>query len=206
MIKVIFFDFDGVILDSMAIRDKGFKEIFSKHPKKIINQLIAYHRHNAGLSRFHKIKYLYNVLLKSPISEEEVQKYANRFSQIMRSRLTDKRYLITSMLKFIKKNQLKYTMHIVSGSEQNELQFLCKQLNISKYFDCIYGSPTHKNILVKNILDLKQHNLIESILIGDSINDYEAAKNNGIDFYGFNNEDLKTISKEYINDPDKILL
>ena len=31
----------------------------------------------------------------------------------------------------------------------------------------------------------------ETILIGDSINDFEAAKNNYIKFYGYNNLDLK---------------
>jgi phosphoglycolate phosphatase-like HAD superfamily hydrolase len=36
-------------------------------------------------------------------------------------------------------------------------------------------------------------------LIGDSINDYEAAEESNIDFYGYNNEELKEVSKKYIN-------
>ncbi|MCH5322634.1 MAG: hypothetical protein J1E31_03515 [Helicobacter sp.] len=38
----------------------------------------------------------------------------------------------------------------------------------------------------------------ETILIGDSINDYEAANANHIDFYGYNNISLKQHSKRYI--------
>ena len=30
-------------------------------------------------------------------------------------------------------------------------------------------------------------------MIGDSINDYEAAKSNNIKFYGYNNDDLKSL-------------
>jgi phosphoglycolate phosphatase-like HAD superfamily hydrolase len=40
----------------------------------------------------------------------------------------------------------------------------------------------------------------ETILIGDSINDYEAAKANNIDFYGFNNPNLASISSQYLDD------
>jgi phosphoglycolate phosphatase-like HAD superfamily hydrolase len=35
-------------------------------------------------------------------------------------------------------------------------------------------------------------------LIGDSINDYEAANKNNIFFYGFNNANLKSLGSGYI--------
>jgi hypothetical protein len=41
-------------------------------------------------------------------------------------------------------------------------------------------------------------------LIGDSINDYEASKANSIDFYGYNEINLKKISKIYLNDYKKL--
>ena len=39
---------------------------------------------------------------------------------------------------------------------------------------------------------------IETILIGDSINDFEAAGVNGIGFYAYNNAELKPLSANYI--------
>ncbi len=38
--KVIFWDFDGVILDSMSIRDYGFKEIFKAFKQSEIDSLL----------------------------------------------------------------------------------------------------------------------------------------------------------------------
>jgi len=190
MIKTIFFDFDGVILDSMPIRDYGFRKIFKNYDKNLVEKLIKYHRYNAGLSRFHKIKYFYNELLKTKINEEEIQKYADNFSQIMKKELVNKRYIIQDSVEFIKNNFKKYNFHIVSGSEEKELQYLCKMLEIDIYFKTINGSPIHKNDLVKNILKQFNYNTNECILIGDSINDYEAAKINNITFYGYNNNDL----------------
>lgn len=198
MIKVIFFDFDGVILDSMPIRDYGFRKILEKYPFDIVEDFIRFHQENAGLSRFYKIKYFYSKYLNKDISEEKIQEYATKFSEIMRSELPNEKYLISETVSFIRNNYKKMTFHIVSGSEQNELRFLCEKLGLSKYFKSIEGSPTHKNDLVKNILNKEKYLVEESILIGDSINDFNAASVNGIKFYGFNNPKLR-LKDEYLN-------
>ena len=62
---------------------------------------------------------------------------------------------------------------------------------MTQYFKTIEGSPTCKNDLVKNILEKYKYDPKETILIGDSINDYEAANINGMKFYGYNNEKLR---------------
>ncbi len=82
-------------------------------------------------------------------------------------------------------------MHIASGADEKDLKFICKKLDLSKYFLSIHGSPKIKNEIVQEILEINQYNNQESILIGDSINDYEAAYINNIKFYGFNNLLLK---------------
>jgi phosphoglycolate phosphatase-like HAD superfamily hydrolase len=80
------------------------------------------------------------------------------------------------------------------------LKFLCEKLGIFAYFKSIHGSPTNKNQLVENVLLSNGYMKYETILIGDSINDYEAAKANNIDFYGFNNPNLASISSQYLDD------
>jgi len=198
MIKNILWDFDGVILDSMPIRDYGFRKIFEEFDKNLVNKFLEYHALNGGLSRFHKIKYFYNTILSKEISEEQVVEYANKFTIIMKDKLTNKRYLIQNSINFIKSNHKKYNFHIVSGSEHHELNYLCEKLNLTEYFLGIHGSPTPKNQLVSNLLEKENYLKEETALIGDSINDYEAAKANNIKFYGFNNNDLKLKSDIYL--------
>lgn len=198
MIKNILFDFDGVILDSMPIRGHGFKEIFKKYPNKLVKKMLDYHNKNGGLSRYIKIKYFYNNILNQDISEEKISDYAEIFSIIMKKKLTNKKYLICNTMNFIEKNYKKYNMHIVSGSDEKELQYLCRELEIYDYFQSISGSPKHKNELVENIFLVNNYLTNETVLIGDSINDYDAAKKHNFDFYGFNNLELKKISKKYI--------
>ncbi len=193
MIKTIFWDFDGVILDSMPIRDYGFAKIFEEFDKELIDKLLEYHTLNGGLSRYVKIRYFYNTLLGVEINDEKVQELADKFSIIMKSELTNKKYLIRETVEFIEKNYKNYNFHIVSGSDGKELNYLCNELGLSKYFKTIEGSPTPKDDLVKNILEKHNYNSKECILIGDSINDYEAANVNGIKFYGYNNRELEVL-------------
>ena len=196
--KNIIFDFDGVIIDSMSIRTDGFRDIFNKYDNFLVEKLVEYHNINGGLSRFNKIKYFYNELLKQEISEERIQEYADEFSLIMRDKLTSKKVLIIDTVKFIKENYSKNNMHIASGSEEKELQFLCEKLEISHCFKSIKGSPIHKNELVKMIIKENNYDINETIIIGDSINDFEAAQINNIGFLGYNNPELKNLGLGYI--------
>ena len=182
----------------MEVRDYGFRKIFQDYSEDKVEALIKYHRVNGGLSRFHKIQYFYNNIINSSIDEEKINKYANEFSNIMKEELVKEKYLILEWYNFIKENSDKYIMHIASGSEENELKYLCKNLKIDKYFKSIHGSPTHKNELVKNIIQENKYDKSEVAMVGDSINDYEAAKKNGIKFIGYNNKELKDLEESYI--------
>ncbi len=199
MIKNIIFDFDGVILDSMPIRTEGFKKIFENYDNKKVEELISFHLINGGLSRFVKIKYFFEELLETSISEEEINFFADKYSKIMKEKLINEKYLIRETVDFIKNNNNKIKMFIASGSEEKELRLINKSLYLSEYFLGIFGSPKNKIDIVKSIIQDNKLNKNETILIGDSINDYDAAIKNDIRFFGYNNIKLKNISDKYIN-------
>lgn len=190
-IKVILWDFDGVILDSMAVRDWGFREIFKDFPSIFVDNLILYHRANGGLSRYIKIRYFFEQILGESINEEDVINYAQKFSLLMRRELTNPKNLIENTLEYIINNYKQYNFHIVSGSDGEELRFLCKELELSSYFKTIEGSPTSKKELVFNLIKKYDYNKDDICLIGDSFNDFEAASENEILFFGFNNKLLR---------------
>lgn len=200
MVRNIIFDFDGVILDSMPIRELGFREIFSRYSDLQVKKLLEYHESNGGLSRYIKIAYFYEQILYKEIKKEKIDALAKTFSDIMKEKLVDKSFLIQQTVEFLEKYHEEYNLHIASGSDQVELRYLCQKLDVAKYFDSIHGSPIHKNDLVKTILDKNAYIKEETILIGDSINDYIASDINGIGFYGYNNTSLKDVSKIYLDD------
>ncbi|NOX16330.1 MAG: HAD family hydrolase [Epsilonproteobacteria bacterium] len=199
MIKTILWDFDGVISDSMKIKGDGFLELFSNYDEKYLELIEQYHYINGGVSRFDKIRYFYNEILKEEISEDKVEKLANKFAQIIEKKLYDKNNLIQDSLNFIHNTYNKYDFHIVSGAEHVELNELCQYFELNKYFISINGSPTKKDILIKNLIEKYTYRKNEIILIGDAMSDYCASIKNGIGFYGYNNLELKNIAKQYIN-------
>lgn len=190
IIRVVFWDFDGVILNSNKVRDKGFDEVLKEFPKEEVDQLLSFHRRNGGLSRYLKFRYFFEKIRGEVVTTEEINQWAARFSQIMLNSLKDKSLLIEETIHFIRKNYRNYQMHIVSGSDQNELRELCRSLEIDHFFKSIHGSPTHKNDLVKMIIKEYNYDPAHGVLIGDSINDYEAAEVNGLHFQAFGNKRL----------------
>jgi phosphoglycolate phosphatase-like HAD superfamily hydrolase len=196
--EVILWDFDGVIVDSMAVREKGFVETLKDFPEEEVSQLINYHEKNGGLSRYVKFRYFFEEIRKEEVDQKKVKELSLAFSDIMRKSLIDKRILIGEVVGFIKNHQEDFKMHVVSGSDGEELRFLCGQLGISSYFNSIEGSPTPKIELVENLLQEYKYEKKKTCLIGDSVNDKEAADRNGIDFYGYNNTELKK-GNAYIN-------
>lgn len=190
-INVVFWDFDGVILNSNEIRDKGFEKVLEEYPKDEVEKLLVFHRKNGGLSRYVKFRYFFEEIRKEKITEDEVKQWALKFSEIMLTSLKDKSLLISETVDFIKNNHQKYQMHIVSGSDQTELRELCKSLKIAHYFKSIHGSPTPKNDLVKNIILKHNYTPENGVLIGDSINDLEAAEVNNLYFQGYNSRAME---------------
>tara|TARA_R110002072_G_scaffold289873_2_gene457219 strand:- start:17017 stop:17616 length:600 start_codon:yes stop_codon:yes gene_type:complete len=191
MINTILWDFDGVLLESNEIRDTGFKEVLKKFPEDQVNKLLKFHRKNGGLSRYVKFRYFYESIRGEDVSDKKILDLSEEFSKLMRVLLINKKLIIEESLNFVIQNFEKYDMHVVSGSDQNELRFLCKELEISKYFISILGSPTPKKELVENVLKEYKYPIENTLFIGDSINDYDAAKHNDILFMGFNNYHLE---------------
>ena len=188
-IDTIFWDFDGVLMDSMSVRDEGFREVLKGYSKSKVDTFITYHQENGGLSRYHKFRYFYEQILGEKITEEQVNELAQQFSAIMKRLLTEPELLIQETWTIVKQNQIRSLQYIVSGSDQKELRYLNSQFDTDKLFQGIYGSPTPKVDLVKMILSLEQVERKNACLIGDSINDKHAAEVNGITFipYNFNN-------------------
>lgn len=205
MIKNIIFDFDGVILDSVPTKTEAYRKLFHEFPVDKIEQLINYHIQNGGISRYVKVKYFFEEILSQSISENEILRHADRYSELTKEELTNPKYIIEDAINFIKQNYQKYNMHIASGADERDLKHICEKLELTPYFLSINGSPTKKNDIVRNILELNNYNQNETILIGDSVNDYEAAKENDIEFYGYNNQALKSKNK-YLNKIEELII
>ena len=186
----ILWDFDGVLMNSMPVRNQGFEMVLSSYPKDQVDTLMRFHLENGGLSRYVKFRYFFEEIRKESVSDDKINYLSEQFSEIMRMNLLNRDLLIKDSIGFIKNSKDKFNMHIVSGSDERELQFLCDQLGILNLFISIHGSPTPKTKIVDSIILNNKYQKDRTLLIGDSVNDYDAAIVNGIQFSGYNNPSL----------------
>ena len=197
--QVLLWDFDGVIMDSNPIRTQGFEEVLKGYPQQQVDELMIFHKQNGGLPRYDKFRYFFEKIRGEQVNEQLIASLSARFSEIMLNKLMDSSLLIPDSVAFIKANYKKFIMHIVSGSDQTELRSVCAYLGLTQYFVSIVGSPVLKPQLVKQLLHGYGYKTGNVALIGDSVNDHDAAVSNNIDFYGYNNAALLKLSGSYIN-------
>jgi HAD superfamily hydrolase (TIGR01549 family) len=194
-IKIIFWDFDGVLMDSNAVRNLGFEKVLSDYPQDQVAKLLEFHTANGGLSRYVKFRYFFEEIRSEVIAENDILQLAQRFSSIMKDLLVNRDLLINETMDFVRRNQQNYIMHITSGSDDQELKYLCKSLQIDHLFSSIHGSPKPKKQWVKELLVQHEYKIDECVLIGDSVNDWEAANVNGIHFLAYNStQELSALS------------
>jgi phosphoglycolate phosphatase-like HAD superfamily hydrolase len=71
---------------------------------------------------------------------------------------------------------------VVSGGDQTELREVFSQRGLGEYFDGgIFGSPDDKDVILRN--EKEKSNIVgKSLFLGDSMYDYQAARNADMDF------------------------
>ena len=197
MISALLLDFDGVLIDSDPVKDAAFEYIFREHPIQF-KDFLPFHRENGGVSRYEKIRYFHEKILGKPIGEQGVNKIAQEFSEYVFKQLCQPRYLIEDSCSKLPNLSKILPIHIVSASDEKELKGICDAHNISRFFRSIHGSPGTKSEIVGRVFAQNSYLKENTVLVGDSINDFLAAREHGIKFFGYNSSRLKTEKCDYL--------
>ena len=181
MIKNIFFDFDGVLAESLDIKADAFYKLYLSYGQGIASKVKKHHLQNGGISRYKKFVLYHNIYLNKKLSNIELQIISEQFSKLVCEAVINADE-VKGSTKFLENNYKSYRMFIITGTPTKEAKYICKKRNISKYFTDIYGSPESKDYWCKYIFDKYQIINTETIFIGDAMSDYKAAKATDIKF------------------------
>jgi HAD superfamily hydrolase (TIGR01549 family) len=183
--KHLIFDFDGVLVESNETRFDGFRLLFKNYPQDQVKRLVLYAKINGGLSRYEKIKYFFKQIRNEPIRDDTVQLLAKQYSELVKQKVIDAEP-VKGSLEFLSNHKNNYDFAVVSGADQEELRDVCKAREIDHFFLEILGSPTSKESNIALLLSKMGWGRKSCLFIGDSINDFDAARAQGIDFIGRN--------------------
>ena len=199
MIKVVIFDFDGVVVESVNIKTEAFRELFQGYPDHL-KEILEYHLLHGGISRQEKIKYFYKNILKKSLTDEQLKDLSDQFSVLVKNKVIASQF-VEGAEDLLEKCQVRYDLFVVSGTPEEEVREIIKSRKLDQYFLDVYGAPRKKTELTSMIL--KNHNLKppEVVFIGDSMNDLEAAKATGTYFIARSEDDnLPWLKDPYIKD------
>jgi phosphoglycolate phosphatase-like HAD superfamily hydrolase len=181
MIKAIFFDFDGVILESAGIKAWAYNELFKGEKK--FRQIQKYCQGNSGKSRYVKIDYVSRHFLSKPLSKSAAGRMAQRYSTLVYKKVLACSW-VPGARAFLDKFHGKLRFFLISGTPQPELRRIVKQRGMGKYFDAVHGAPASKTHWGRHLL--KKYNLSPSdvVMIGDGREDFRSAKSLRVPFVG----------------------
>lgn len=178
----IFFDWDGVITDSVSVKTEAFCEMFKEYGSDIREKVKEHHLQNGGMSRFDKFQLYYHDFIGKPIDEKAVHILADKFSRLVKEKVIASPFIDGAVETIRRKYQEGTKLFIVSGTPTEEMEEIVEAKGLKAYFCDIGGSPCKKvdwvNYFCVNYgLDRKR-----CLLVGDALIDYNAAKECGIDF------------------------
>ena len=178
--ELIFWDFDGVIKESVSLKTDAFVELFQSYGEDVCSQIRKHHINNGGMSRFNKIPLYFKWANIYP-TDSEIDNALEQFSRIVKNKVINSAW-VPGVEEFLKYNSPRYRYVMVSATPQNELEDICKSLKIDRLFSRLYGSPISKsNAINISMLDFNC-SPSECLMIGDMQADIDAAKETKISF------------------------
>lgn len=182
-IKVVIFDFDGVLVESVDVKTRAFAKMFEDKGEEVVQKVTDFHLKNGGLSRVHKFKYYYKEILGSSLSEEELKELCNTFSRLVTEEVVNSPYVVGAR-EFLEKFHCELDLYIASGTPEEELREIVRCRGMNGFFKGIFGSPRQKGEIASTIIQENGYDAREAVFIGDSITDLEGARDSGIRFIG----------------------
>jgi len=194
--KVVFFDFDGVIKESVEVKTDAYCQLFERFGEEMARRVKAHHEANGGMSRFEKIP-LYLDWCGSAQTTGLVKDYCNRFSRLVTDRVVDAPW-VPGVEAYLRGGaSLRQKFILVSATPDDELHEILRRLELVDCFSRIYGASTTKSDAIRESLDDFCLNGAECLMIGDALSDYSAARATQVPFLLRKHASNAAVFKDY---------
>ena len=179
--RVLIFDFDGVIKESVAVKTEAFATLFAHFGSRVQEQVIAHHTANGGMPRFDKIRLYFREFIGRELTETDFASQCERFGRLCRQAVVDSAW-VPGVQDFLETRSQRFHCFIASGTPEDELTWIVDQIGIGKWFRGVYGSPRHKPEILRTVLRKHDYAPGRCLMIGDALADHQAAAETGCGF------------------------
>ena len=182
--QAVFFDFDGVIADSTAVKAQAFSTLFAPYGPKVQEAVVQYHLATGGMPRWEKIRHCFNEFVGEGIDEATLGQKGQVFSDLVLEKVIAAPYINGALETLQTLRRMALPCFVVSGTPGEEMRSIVRRKGLDSYFLEVHGSPQVKDDIVADII--RRHHLVAKhcLFIGDALADYQAAQKNGLAFLG----------------------
>src|SRR5262245_6133557 len=117
---VLFWDFDGVIKDSVDVKGAAFERLFAPYGVALATKVRRHHEQHGGVSRYEKLR-LYLRWTGEASSDAEVDRYCELFSAAVRQAVIDCAW-VPGAREYLQENHGRQTFVLLSATPQIELE------------------------------------------------------------------------------------
>jgi phosphoglycolate phosphatase-like HAD superfamily hydrolase len=178
--KAVILDFDGTLVESVAIKDAAFKQLFSDYPQ-YLDKIMDYHYAHNAVIRYEKFRYITEEILGKPYTESVRKSLSQRFSALTLENIIRCPF-VNGAQEFLEYFYNLLPIYLVSVNPPGELDTIIKARRLRQYFKKIYTSPVVKSEVINGILSCENICASEAVFIGDTPEDYEASSQTGVFF------------------------
>ena len=176
----LFFDVDGVLIDSLQIKGEAFAYTFNDFPNSR-RAVLDFHLANGGITRSQKISMIYRLLAGVEASQEEIQKRSARFGDNVQQRVVAAAE-IPGANAALRRWALACPLYAVSATPDREISNVLTARGIESYFRGIHGWPPPKDRVISGIVNQQGYDANRCVLVGDSQEDLLASRSAGVRF------------------------
>lgn len=176
----MFWDFDGVIKESVHLKTAAFVKLFEEYGTDIVEKIKAHHLANGGMSRFDKLP-LYAKWVGKTLDQGQTDAYTKKFSKLVFEAVVNSDW-VPGVEAYLRQNRYDQAFVLVSATPHDELMAILQALNLEDCFKLVYGAPLLKSTAISKSLSEFLVLPSECIMIGDACADLEAAQTNKIHF------------------------
>jgi phosphoglycolate phosphatase-like HAD superfamily hydrolase len=174
----ILLDFDGVVLESVAVKTRAFARLFERWPEHQ-QAIVDFHLKHGGVSRYEKFRYFYRTLLQEPLGPELEADLDRQLGALIADEMMACPF-VPGALEFLEYFGPRLPIDVVSGTPEGELRRIVEDRGLARWFRGVYGSPASKRTIVEGLMAPECP--AEWIMVGDAMTDWEAASAVGVPF------------------------
>jgi phosphoglycolate phosphatase-like HAD superfamily hydrolase len=181
--KAIFFDFDGVLVESLQVKIDAFRSLYAPHGREIEEKALAHYLANTGISRGIRITECHRAFLGRELSETEVRSLSDRFGELVEDRVVACAW-VPGARAVLERWYRTLPLFVVSATPNEELARILERRGMAHYFAAAHGSPPDKITVIGRLLREHGWSGEQVLMVGDGPPDQRAAAANGVAFVG----------------------